>query len=896
MSRKSLSIALWNAQSIQPKINELYIFLNQNDIDIILLSETWLKHDVSFSLPNYKVYRKDRYCSNPRKRIVGGGVAIAIKNELRHSLLKDHRTTVIETIGIEINTMNEPIHIYAVYFPGSKLNPTKLANFRKDLISLSSIRKPYFLCGDLNSKHRLWNCTKANKAGQILFSELSTRNFSVNFPPTPTYFPPQSNRSLPSTIDIVLSNGYHDVLDIHSVNALSSDHQPVQFKIEPRSSVHPLPCSGKRCYSKANWIKFKEYIQSKINLNLFDNKLKCTKDIDNALNLLTDCIKEAENVSVPFESRTRPIAIPIDPILARMISVRNLKRRQWQRNRSPDLKKEINSLTKTIRNQIYESKNANWNRNLSQIKPNSNQLWRITKLLKNNCSKIPPLKVNSDRLLLTDSEKAEAIGNAFEKAHYTTFCDRSDTTTEAEVSSSWLNINFFSAPTSEPHMPTPKEISQLIRKLKIKKSPGKDKVPNILLKNLPKKGIVLLMHILRACLKLSYFPNTWKIAKVTPLPKPNKDKSNASNYRPISLLSSLSKIFEKIILCRLNEYLTENQIILNEQFGFRKGHSTNHQLLRVTQFIHNSLSKKHSTGMLTFDIEKAFDSVWHKGLLHKLFKLKVPLYLIKIISSFISNRSFFVSISDSDSPTYNIVAGLPQGSVLSPTLFNVFTADLDITASDKGLFADDTAIFSAAKNPNKIIKNLNNASKQLSDYCSKWKIKLNPSKTQAIYFTKKRANRWLPSNEVTVLGSKIPWSSDVKYLGVTMDKTLNFSRHTNLTIEKALKFLGIIFPIINQKSNLNQRNKITIYKSILRSILLYACPVWSTCAESHLNKLQLIQNKCLRLILRVPFNHPTFDLHLKAKIQPLKTQIQKINLKFKEKLQMSDNPLIRSLQ
>jgi exonuclease III len=895
MSRKNLSIVFWNAQSILPKINELSIFLSQNNIDILIFTETWLKHGLSFLLRSYRVYRKDRHCINPKKRNVGGGVAIAIRADISHSLLKDTHTTTIEAIGIEVNLMNQPIQFYAVYFPGSKLNDIKLTNFKKDLITLSSNRKPFFLCGDLNAKHRLWNCTRANKAGNILFSEMSHRNFSVNFPPTPTYFPPQSNRSNPSTIDIVLTNGYFDVKDIRSLNSLSSDHQPVLFEVETRSKVKPSLTAGKRCYARADWNKFKDIVHNNIDLIQLSSKLNCTSEIDEVLNFFTNIIKEAENVSVPFFPQARPTSTMPDPEVAHLISVKNLMRRQWQRLRLPDLKREVNFLTKSIRRLSDKSNNADLNRNLSEIKPNSNQLWRVIKLLRNKGNRIPPLKSSTGSLLITDIEKAEEIGKVFVNAHSTTYFDRSDAMTEAEVSASSLNLNFFSAAVSESQMPTPSEISQLIRQLKVKKSPGNDAIPNILLKHLPRKGIVLFMYIVRACLRLSYFPTTWKTAKVTPIPKAGKDLSSPSNYRPISLLNSLSKIFEKIILSRLNDYLSRNKIIPNEQFGFRRGHSTNHQLLRVSRFIQNSLNLKQSTGMLTFDIEKAFDSVWHKGLLYKMFKLKVPLYLIKIIGSYISQRSFFVSINGTNSPTHDIIAGLPQGSVLSPTLFNIFTSDLVISASEKGLYADDTTVFSAGKSPNKIIKNLNASCEQLAGYCSKWKIKLNSGKTQALYFTRRRANRWLPSSEISVRGSRVHWSNDIKYLGITLDKTLNFNQHINLAVEKATKFLGILFVFLNRKSRLNTINKISIYKSMIRSILLNACPVWGSCAESHLNKLQLVQNKCLRLILKTPFNHPTYDLHAKSKLPMLKVQIQKINLKFKNKLRMSDNPLIRLL-
>lgn len=895
MSRKNLSIAYWNAQSIQPKSNELSLLLYQYNVDICFISETWLKQNENFSMQGYIIYRKDRFCENPNKRIVGGGVAIAISSNISHTLLEDPKTTVIEAIGIKIEIDNVPTYFYSAYFSGSRLNKDKLANFEKDLITLTSTRKSYFICGDLNSKHRLWNCSRANRAGQILYNRLSSMSFTINFPPSPTYFPPQSNRTLPSTIDVVLTNGYKEVVNIRTVNELSSDHVPVLFEVELNGKSNPpLPCS-KRCYSKADWCKFKDIIQNHIDLRFIGNRLNSKDDIDDVLASFNKCIKDAEDASIPMEIQSRLKSSAPDPTVSRLISVRNYKRRQWQRTRLPYLKNEVNSLSRLIRKHIDMVKNVEWHNRLSKIPPKSNQLWKVTKLLKNKSRRFPPLKDSLGRLQLTDIEKAKCIGEAFAKAHFTTFNDRSSADTEFKVDSAYHNVNYFLPQVAESAMPTPKEIRQFIRKLKVKKSPGNDGISNLLLKHLPEKGIMLLMYVLRACLRLSYFPDKWKVAKVIPIPKPGKDQSDPSNYRPISLLCSISKIFEKVILSRLNDHISKCDIIPNEQFGFRPGHSTNHQLLRVCRFIKDSLSNKYSAGILTFDIEKAFDSIWHRGLIYKMLKLNFPLYLVKLVNSFLSRRSFFVSIQGKDSPLHRIVAGLPQGSVLSPTLFNVFMSDLSITASDKGLFADDTAVFCANKSPNKIVKKLNSASKQLSDFCSKWKIKLNPGKTQAAYFTRRKADRWLPSSQIRVLNAEISWDNEIKYLGVTLDKTLNFKRHTDYAAEKALKFYGILYSLLNRKSRLSQINKIVTYNAMIRSILLYACPVWGNCAKSHINKLQLVQNKCLRSILKVQYNHPICDLHDRANLPPLVQQIQKITHKFVSRLPLSVNPLIRAL-
>jgi hypothetical protein len=886
--RKVLSIMLWNAQSIRLKIDELTDFLNSNQIDICLISETWLISTETCSVPNYSLYRKDRPSPTNNKRNVGGGVAIAIRNDIPHNQLPDLGLNIIESIGIEVCG----IRFYSIYFPGSKLNSHKHQAFKSDIIKISSIRNKFLVGGDLNSKHRFWNCVKSNTAGKILFDEMHKRNFMLHFPDSPTYYPPQRNRTTPSTVDLFLTNGFHNIVEVQANNELSSDHLPVTFKLELGNTFQPKTTS-KRCYAKANWSTFKSYLNDKIDLLTAPYQLSSISMIDVSIDNLTKSIKEAENQAIPIV-QTVFASPPLSDSLRRLISLRNCKRRQWQRDKSRSTKKVVNFLNRLIKFQIKATNNERWNHRLSSLKKHSNQLWKVTKLVKNQTTKIPPLKVSS-KILTTDSDKANEIGSAFCKAHSTTFNDLSDHSTESSVKMSCNNIKYFNPLMNESIMPSPREISKIIRKLKNKKSPGDDLINNVLLKHLPKKAIIMLMHIFKACFKLSYFPDIWKCAKIVPIPKAKKDPALACNYRPISLLNSLSKIFEKIILNRLTTYISSHNVLIDEQFGFRDGHSTNHQLLRVTKYIQSALQNKHSVGMVTFDIEKAFDSVWHKGLVHKMFILKFPLYLIKIIQSYLHKRSFYVSVNGHKSKIFHILAGLPQGSVLSPTLYNIYTSDLNITSSEKAFFADDSCLYTSGKSPTKIIKKLNAAGKQLTDYSTKWKIKLNDAKTNAAFFTRRTANKWLPSEGVTIRNARIPWKNSVKYLGVTLDKTVTFKTHIDLISEKALKFVGILYPLLNRKSKLNSDNKIRIFRAIIQSILLGACPVWGNCAKHHIEKLQIIQNKCLKIILDLPPRYETINLHKLAAIQPIKHQITKINSKFNNKLLTSDNPIIRNL-
>ena len=259
------------------------------------------------------------------------------------------------------------------------------------------------------------------------------------------------------------------------------------------------------------------------------------------------------------------------------------------------------------------------------------------------------------------------------------------------------------------------------------------------------------------------------------------------------------------------------------------------------------------------------------------------------------HRTFYVSVNGHKSKTFHILAGVPQGSVLSPTLYNVFTSDLKITHSEKAFFADDSCLYLSARSPKKIVKKLNAAGKQLTDFATKWKIKLNESKTNSAFFTRRTAQKWLPSEGITVRDSKIVWSNSIKYLGSTLDKTLTFKTNTDLISDKAHMYLGMLYPIINRKSKLSSSNKLLIFRAIIQSILLNACPVWGNCAYHHIEKLQIIQNKCLKIILNLPRYHSTYDLHHRANIPKLSQQISKINLNFRAKLARSENPLINNL-
>ncbi|KAL4120570.1 hypothetical protein QTP88_013240 [Uroleucon formosanum] len=247
---------------------------------------------------------------------------------------------------------------------------------------------------------------------------------------------------------------------------------------------------------------------------------------------------------------------------------------------------------------------------------------------------------------------------------------------------------------------SPGRIASLLSKLPKNKAPGADTITNTALRLLPKNMVLTLTNILNGCLKLCYFPTAWKRATIISIPKPGKDPLKPDSYRPIALLSSISKIYEKVILSELQKHLTDK--IRPEQSAFRREHSTTQQLVKFIDHICNNLNSNIHTASVFLDIEKAFDRVWHDGLIYKMSTLNIPPWIIKTISSFLSNRSFCVRIEDQLSSPRAVLAGVPQGSCLAPTLYLIYTNYIPVLArgASIALFADDTMFYTFNYNPN----------------------------------------------------------------------------------------------------------------------------------------------------------------------------------------------------
>lgn len=849
-------LVTWNANGLKPRISELRAFIQQQDLDLVLLNETKLTDKDKIKINNYQILRKDR--TNR-----GGGVAIIIKNNIAYQTIKLDNRLSIEAICIKLENKT---HIIAVYNRPSN-NFTNL-----DLDILTSVGDRVLIIGDLNAKHTSWNNTRNNTNGLTLYNYSKSNNLVILCTQDPTHYP--ENNTTPTHIDIIINKNTNNITNPVSIPGLTSDHNPVHFKLNhiKKENIRKSITS----YKNTDWGKFKQDINDSIIIN---NNLDTPNKINEEVQKFTMSINKAK------EKHTKNITInsqkeQLTDDIKTLIKKRNALRKQHQRTRLPTLKTSINSLNRHIKDEIRTLLNTKWQNKLENLSSTDNTIWKMTQILKKPKKPIPTLSLNNDNYY-TDKDKANIIGDILQTIQSNTAQSPIQNQVDSSIKSFHYNPSSLDIKTKQKLLTNPKEIKNLIKSLPNNKSPGPDGIDYKIIKNLTQKAIVQIMYIINAILITGYFPDQWKKAIIIPIPKPNKDITNPINYRPISLLSTLSKLTEKIILSRIQAFENHNEIIIDEQFGFRAGHSTTMQAARIAFSIKEQFSKHKTTSMCLLDIEKAFDTVWQDGLIHKLINHKFPEHLIQLVINYLKNREFVVKINNSLSEPKRSRAGVPQGSVLGPVLFNYFINDIPkFPKTQVAIYADDTAIlahsFSAQVATYQIQIHLN----LILKFLQQWKIHLNKHKTEHIIFARKFNDTKL-TTPLQIEGTKITPKHCVKYLGISMDKKLYFKTHIKNITDKVNNSIRTLYPLLNKKSPMSIKNKKLLYTVIIRPIISYAAPVWThNASTTTLNTIQRLQNRCLRLVLNKDRYTRIHTLHQLADMPSIKEHITKLTKRF----------------
>ncbi|XP_046143143.1 uncharacterized protein LOC123988149 [Osmia bicornis bicornis] len=413
------------------------------------------------------------------------------------------------------------------------------------------------------------------------------------------------------------------------------------------------------------------------------------------------------------------------------------------------------------------------------------------------------------------------------------------------------------------------EIQRICKKMPNKTSAGLDDIPAIVIKHLPPKITKTYTIIFNNAINNCYFPTAWKKTKTIPIKKKDKDLSAPASYRPINLAPNISKVFEVLLKGTIEQICKKKKIIPNNQYGFRFGHSTEHAIVKLIHDVHRHLNINEIVAACLIDIEKAFDTIWHNGLIYKLIKKGFPTKLIRMIDNMIEGQEFIVTdgIRCSEN-NFIIIEGLQQGRVSSPTLFNIYNgginmADLNnLNNSYLIAFADDEIIYVAGKSTREVQERLQELVEKRNKHHRAWNLKINPTKCETIIFRKpydklsKRIRTGLKDFHISLSNphnndsTRIPHRNIVKYLGVHMDHLLRMNKHVDTQLEKANRALLAHSNLFHNK-HMPKRAKVICYQLLIRPILTYAPSAWWNISASTMEKLRRFERRCLRTCLRM---------------------------------------------
>ena len=782
----------WNLNSLAKddfyRIRLLEAHNSISNYDIISICETSLNDTVTLPdvmLENYS-FIPSKNPGNSRH----GGVGLFYKNSLPVKVRDD--LSFNETIVLELKFGRKKIFFTVLYrSPAYNLGSPQFENFLLNLRNLyESIKNenPYttFFTGDFNGHSQLWwNQGGSNPEGREI-EELMSLLGLTQLISEPTNFEPNKN---PSCIDLIFTDQPNIVIDSGTKPSLDNycHHQIIYCRMN--FNIPPPPPFHRKIwkYARADVRLIKRAISDypwrfRLNSNP-DPNWQVTLFTETILNIMSNFIP---NEIIKVTPKDPPwITKPLKTLLNRQCRLyKNYKKHGYK----PEDKIRVDNFNAECMVAISKAKETYLDNIGDQLAdPNTTQktYWKILNKIMNKCKapKIPPLLVNN-RFIINCKEKATKFGKFF-----------SEQCSPLINNSTLPNFIYTTNARLDSIVISEVEIITLIRNLNIGKACGPDGISAHMLLICDETISIPLKIIFESIFSTGIYPELWKSANVSPIHK-KSDKQLINNYRPISLLPICSKLLEKIIFNQLYSFFNDNNLITKNQSGFRAGDSTTNQLIELVNDIHKSFDNRCSFEVrsIFLDISKAFDKVWHEGLIFKLKQNGVCGPLIKLLVNYLKNRKQKVVINGSSSNYFQIKSGVPQGSVLGPLLFLIYINDLEKQIISKiKFFADDTMIFSVVHDPRRTAYELNKDLQTISTWAHQWKLSFNPDiNKQAVevlfsHKIKKSIHPPIFFNDAEVIRV-----NEHKHLGLILDSKLSFSQHVNEKIKIARKSLGVI--------------------------------------------------------------------------------------------------------
>ena len=820
------------------------ISLTDVEFDVIAISETKIikNQDPIFdiTLPGYKEYSTPTESSK-------GGVIIYIKDTINVKRRTDleskmYESGKLESVFLEIMNDKKKNEIFGCIYrhPTMDVKTFNEKYFNEIIAKINDEKKICYLAGDFNIdllKSETITDTKD-------FFDTLTSNLFVPHITLPTRI---TNRSQTLIDNIFSNNPEFENCTSGNFTFSISDHL-AQFLIVPSSEnkhpkVHNIKIRDNKNYSH------EELVADIINIDWIEVLEGDKADPNHSFKRFNEKVNEILDKHMPWKKLSKKeVRLQTKPWITTGI-LNSIKRRdkllrKYIDAKNPVRKELLRTEYKTLRNRITYtinmSKKNHFHHYFAENCDNIRKTWTGIKNIINirTMTKNQPSSLLIDKSLKTNPTDIAEGFNAYFSSIAEKLLPKQTPGTKhfSEYMSDRVNSNFIFESAD------PLEVINIISSLDSGKGTGPFSVPSDILKALKANLCHPLTTIINMSFATGIYPDQLKIAKVIPIFKKG-DKLLASNYRPISLLSNINKIFEKLVYSRLYSFLELHNCIYELQFGFRAKHSTQHALASLTELVRLALDEGSFACGIFVDFAKAFDTVDHSILLNKLEHYGVRGLANTWFRSYLTNRKQYVSINGFNSSLKVMKYGVPQGSVLGPLLFLIYINDLHnaVKYSVTHHFADDTNFLYVSKSLKKIQKYMNLDLRFVCNWLKANKISLNASKTEMLVFRdpRRKVNYDL---KIKIDGKKVTPSKFVKYLGIYLDNYLSWHQQEQDMRSRLSRAAGMLCKIRHYVDFNTLR---MIYYGIFSSILMYGSLIWGQHSRI-VKRLQIIQNKAIR--------------------------------------------------
>ena len=888
-------ILQWNCRGLKDKRHELDILIAKYSPAIICLQETLLSSNIeklqkdNKPLPGFTTFRG--YIPYFRCIESGkNGVAIYVKNNVIHSQIK--LVTPLQALAVRVTFQGKEFIVSNHYTSDTHDGVPTVHQFKS---IIDKFDKPFIMCGDFNAKNTLWSNDENNRRGEVLEKLMFDNDLGLLNSDVKTRFDIRNNKYSLIDLSIVHPALYLDFDSDVLSDPHGSDHHPIIISLN--GDLLETDKRPKWNFKKADWSSFQRQCKNEITNDLFS-------DEEDEIKVFTDKLLEIATDNIPMTS-------PFHKKCAKPWFDQECKAAKRERNKANRLNKRYPCLANAMKAKVANAKarrtfkkkkRESWKNYVSTINSRTPtyKVWNMIRKItgKNIPSHLLHLKDPQGNLITNKLDIANTIGSTFEKnsssANYSNEFLRDKDIAEE------IPLDFKVNPRAKDESYNKKfKLRDLKRSIKKSKetSPGVDNIHYRLLKQLPDETLKILLNIINKYWDSHTFPDSWREALVLPIPKPGKDKQNPNNFRPIALTSCICKSVERMVNERLIYYLEKYKKLTKFQAGFRSERGTIDQLVRLDTFIKDAfVSGDHVVGVF-FDLAKAYDTTWKYGIMRDLHTMGLRGNLPIFIQNFLSDRTFQILLGTTITlEKFSQEEGVPQGAILSTTLFNVKLNEIVKVLSPDvycSLYVDDFVIFFKSRTINTIERRLQNN----IDKIVKWTIKngftVSSNKTVAMHFCKKKS---CYDPVLTLNKQPIEFVKEHKFLGLIWDPKLTFSAHIRDLKKKCINALNIIRVLSHSKWGSDSKTLIKLFRSLVRSKLDYGCFVYMTGKQSDLENLNIIHRNGLRLALGAFKSSPKESLYVEANEPPLELRRQELAMKYCLKIKSHpENPVYDSI-